>query len=381
MPRPPSPATGRRAPVTLTSSDMSIRALFVAAIVCLLPLPGPARAQSLEALEREIVGLFERAAPSVVAISLRRDNAARTGDRPRSGDGAGSGIVWDTAGHIVTNAHVIEGLSEGRVLSVTFDGTRRLPASVVGMAPEVDLAVIRLDRADEPLRPIARGTSSDLRVGQLVFAIGNPFGLDRSLSQGIISALDRKLPTVAGREVAGVIQTDAAINPGNSGGPLLDARGRLIGVNTAILSRSGTSAGVGFSVPVDTVNRIVPALIRDGRVPRPGIGVVIASEEEAERLGVDGAVVLQIAPNTPAARAGLRPVDPETRKLGDVIASIDGMRVRNVPDLAVALGRAGVGNRATLEVRRDGQTLRLAVDVIDLNPPGPMVPRPASRQP
>jgi 2-alkenal reductase len=249
------------------------------------------------------------------------------------------------------------------------------------MAPEVDLAVIRLDRADEPLRPIARGTSSDLRVGQLVFAIGNPFGLDRSLSQGIISALDRKLPTVAGREVAGVIQTDAAINPGNSGGPLLDARGRLIGVNTAILSRSGTSAGVGFSVPVDTVNRIVPALIRDGRVPRPGIGVVIASEEEAERLGVDGAVVLQIAPNTPAARAGLRPVDPETRKLGDVIASIDGMRVRNVPDLAVALGRAGVGNRATLEVRRDGQTLRLAVDVIDLNPPGPMVPRPASRQP
>jgi 2-alkenal reductase len=349
---------------------MSIRALFVAAIVCLLPLPGPARAQSLEALEREIVGLFERAAPSVVAISLRRDNAARTGDRPRSGDGAGSGIVWDTAGHIVTNAHVIEGLSEGRVLSVTFDGTRRLPASV-----------IRLDRADEPLRPIARGTSSDLRVGQLVFAIGNPFGLDRSLSQGIISALDRKLPTVAGREVAGVIQTDAAINPGNSGGPLLDARGRLIGVNTAILSRSGTSAGVGFSVPVDTVNRIVPALIRDGRVPRPGIGVVIASEEEAERLGVDGAVVLQIAPNTPAARAGLRPVDPETRKLGDVIASIDGMRVRNVPDLAVALGRAGVGNRATLEVRRDGQTLRLAVDVIDLNPPGPMVPRPASRQP
>ena len=356
-------------------------AIFLALAIALLA-PPPAGAQSLEALEREIVGLFERAAPSVVAISLRQDNAAaRIGDRMRSGDGAGSGIVWDTAGHIVTNAHVLEGLSEGRVLSVTFDGVKRLPASVVGMAPEVDLAVIRLDRADEPLRPIARGTSTDLRVGQLVFAIGNPFGLDRSLTQGIISALDRKLPTVAGREVAGVIQTDAAINPGNSGGPLLDARGRLIGVNTAILSRSGTSAGVGFSVPVDTVNRIVPALIRDGRVPRPGIGVIIASEDEAERLGVDGAVVLQIAPNTPAARAGLRPVDPETRKLGDVIASIDGMRVRNVPDLAVALGRAGVGNRATLEVRRDGQTLRLAVDVIDLNPPGPMVPRPANRQP
>ncbi len=361
---------------------MTKHPLALAALCLALLAPAAARAQALEALEREIVGLFERAAPSVVAISLRRDGGpARASDRPRAGDGAGSGFVWDTAGHIVTNAHVLEGMAEGRVLSVTFDGTKRLPASVVGMAPEVDLAVIRLDRADEPLRPVARGTSADLKVGQLVFAIGNPFGLDRSLTQGIISALDRKLPTVAGREVAGVIQTDAAINPGNSGGPLLDARGRLIGVNTAILSRSGTSAGVGFSVPVDTVNRIVPALIRDGRVPRPGIGVVIASEEEAERMGVDGAIVLQIAPNTPAARAGLRPVDPESKKLGDVIASIDGMRVRNVPDLAVALGRAGVGNRATLEVRRDGQTLRLAVDVIDLNPPGPMVPRPANRPP
>ncbi len=336
----------------------------------------PARAQQLEALEREIVGLFERAAPSVVAISLRRDTGgARTSERLRAGDGAGSGIVWDTAGHIVTNAHVLEGLAEGRILSVTFDGTRRLPASVVGMAPEVDLAVIRLDRADAPLQPIARGASDGLRVGQLVFAIGNPFGLDRSLSQGIISALGRKLPTVAGREVAGVIQTDAAINPGNSGGPLLDARGRLIGVNTAILSRSGTSAGVGFSVPVDTVNRIVPALIKDGRVPRPGIGVIIASEDEAEKLGADGAVVVQIAPNTPAERAGLKAIDPETKRVGDVISSIDGMRVRNVPDLADAFGRAGVGNRATLEVKRDGQTLRFAVEVIDLNPPGPMVPR------
>jgi 2-alkenal reductase len=265
------------------------------------------------------------------------------------------------------------------VLSVSFDGTRRLPARVVGRAPEHDLAVIRLDTTDRALQPIARGTSDGLRVGQLVFAIGNPFGLDRSLSQGLISALGRRLPTVAGREVAGVIQTDAAINPGNSGGPLLDVRGRLIGVNTAIYSRTGTSAGIGFAVPVDTVERIVPALIRDGRVPRPGIGVVIATEEEAERMGAEGAVVVQIAPGTPAARAGLKPIDPETRRLGDVIASIDGMRVRNVPDLAEAFGRAGVGKQATLELRRDGQTVRVAVEVIDLNPPGPMVPRVPAR--
>jgi 2-alkenal reductase len=358
-----------------------MRQVGVLVLLLLLAVPyGNAQAQALESLEREIVGLFERAAPSVVSISLRRDTpAARNSERPRGGDGAGSGFVWDAAGHIVTNAHVLDGLADGRVLSVSFDGTRRLPASVVGMAPEHDLAVIRLDTTDRALQPIARGTSDGLRVGQLVFAIGNPFGLDRSLSQGLISALGRRLPTVAGREVAGVIQTDAAINPGNSGGPLLDVRGRLIGVNTAIYSRTGTSAGIGFAVPVDTVNRIVPALIRDGRVPRPGIGVVIASEDEAERMGVEGAIVMQIAPGTPAARAGLKPVDPETRRLGDVIASIDGMRVRNVPDLAEAFGRAGVGRQATLELRRDGQTVRVAVEVIDLNPPGPMVPRAPSR--
>ncbi|MBL8805557.1 MAG: trypsin-like peptidase domain-containing protein [Rhodospirillales bacterium] len=348
----------------------------------LVSLPAPAGAQALEGLEREIVGLFERASPSVVSISLRREGPqALTSERPRPGDAAGSGIVWDTSGHIVTNAHVLETMAEGRVLAVSFDGMKRLPARVIGMAPEADLAVIRLEVADRPLVPIARGTSAGLRVGQLVFAIGNPFGLDRSLSQGIISALDRKLPTVAGREVAGVIQTDAAINPGNSGGPLLDARGRLIGVNTAILSRSGTSAGIGFSVPVDTVARIVPALIRDGRVPRPGIGVVIAGEDEAEKLGADGVVVLQVAPNTPAARAGLKPLDPESRRLGDVIAAIDGMRVRNVPDLAVAFGRTGVGNRATLEVHRDGQRMMVPVEVIDLNPPGPILPARARSQP
>jgi 2-alkenal reductase len=357
-----------------------LAAAALAAFVAVAPLA--AGAQSLESLEREIVGLFERVSPSVVSISLRRDGpSAMTSERPRSGDAAGSGIVWDAAGHIVTNAHVLESMAEGRILAVSFDGARRLPARVVGMAPEVDLAVIRLETTDRPLAPIERGTSAGLKVGQLVFAIGNPFGLDRSLSQGIISALDRKLPTVAGREVAGVIQTDAAINPGNSGGPLLDARGRLIGLNTAILSRSGTSAGVGFSVPVDTLARIVPALIRDGRVPRPGIGVVIAGEDEAEKLGVDGVVVLQVAPNTPAARAGLKPLDPESRKVGDVIASIDGMRVRNVPDLAVAFGRAGVGNRATLEVRREGQTMMVPVDVIDLNPPGPILPARAKTQP
>ena len=199
-------------------------------LVFALGWAGPAAAQALDALEREIVTLFERAAPSVVSISIARPQARPGQARP--GEAAGSGIVWDREGHIVTNAHVLEGAFEGRQPTVTFDGTRRFAARVVGMAPEFDLAVIRVDGPVGELRPIERGSTRGLRIGQIVFAIGNPFGLDRSLSQGIISALDRRLPTAAGREVAGVVQTDAAINPGNSGGPLLDARGRMIGVNT-----------------------------------------------------------------------------------------------------------------------------------------------------
>ena len=346
--------------------------LFVAAFLALIA-PLPAAAQALEALEREIVTLFERAAPSVVSIAVPR-GAARQGRGPQF-EAAGSGVVWDREGHIVTNAHVLEGVFEGRSADAIFDGARRFSARVVGMAPEYDLAVIRVDGPVGELRPIERGSARGLRVGQIVFAIGNPFGLDRSLSQGIVSALDRRLPTAAGREVAGAIQTDAAINPGNSGGPLLDARGRMIGVNTAIFSRSGQSAGVGFAVPMEVVERVVPGLIRDGRIPRAGIGVVIAAEDEAARLGAEGAVVVQVTPNTPAARAGLRPFDRENARLGDVILAIDGRAVRTVPDLSDAFERAGIGNRATLDVIRDGRRMLLAVDIVDLNPPGPMIPR------
>jgi 2-alkenal reductase len=352
-----------------------MRAFAILLAALLLPLP--ATAQALDALEREIVALFERAAPSVVSISIPRAQSPQ--GRVRQADAAGSGVVWDREGHIVTNAHVLEGAFEGRAPTVIFDGTRRFQARVVGMAPEFDLAVIRVDGPVGELRPVERGAAQGLRVGQIVFAIGNPFGLDRSLSQGIISALDRRLPTAAGREVAGVIQTDAAINPGNSGGPLLDSRGRMIGVNTAILSRSGQSAGVGFAVPMDVVARVVPALVRDGRVPRAGIGVVIAAEDEAARLGAEGAVIVQVAPNTPAARVGLRAFDQENRRFGDVIAAIDGRPVRNVPDLSAAFERAGVGNRATLELRRDGQRMLVSVEIVDLNPPGPMIPRAPAR--
>lgn len=336
---------------------------YVVALLVLLAIPhGAARAQALESLEREIVGLFERAAPSVVSISMRRDTpAARNSERPRGGDGAGSGFVWDTAGHIVTNAHVLDGLADGRVLSVSFDGTRRLPASVVGMAPEHDLAVIRLDTTDRALQPIARGTSEGLRVGQLVFAIGNPFGLDRSLSQGLISALGRRLPTVAGREVAGVIQTDAAINPGNSGGPLVDSSGAVVGVNTAIIV---DSQNVGFSIPINTVKALLPQLEQGNggeiEVRRTFLGVSTAAVSELDpqalaELGItgdNGAVITRVEPGSAADSAGL--------VAGDVIISIDGEAVSTPSELRQRIRAHEPGDEVDLEVQRSGTTETLA---------------------
>jgi S1-C subfamily serine protease len=210
------------------------------------------------------------------------------------------------------------------------------------------------------------GNSNDLKVGQSVFAIGNPFGLDQSLTTGIISALKRHLPTSNGREIANVIQTDAAINPGNSGGPLLDSAGRVIGVNTAILSPSGTSAGIGFAIPIDVVNRVVPEIISKGYVPTPGIGIVAANEAVATRAGVEGLVIVRTVPGSPAERAGLHGVDVNAGRLGDVIVAVEGKPVRRLPDLTDELERVGVGKKVTLQVKRDGQNRNVDVEVMDI---------------
>jgi 2-alkenal reductase len=210
------------------------------------------------------------------------------------------------------------------------------------------------------------GSSDDLKVGQSVFAIGKPFGLDQSLTTGIISALKRHLPTSNGREIANVIQTDAAINPGNSGGPLLDSAGRVIGVNTAILSPSGTSAGIGFAIPIDVVNRVVPEIISRGYVPTPGIGIVAANESVAARAGTDGLVIVRTVPGSSADRAGLRGIDGNTRRLRDVIVAVNGKPVRRLPDLTDELERAGVGKKVTLQVNRDGQSRSVDVEVMDI---------------
>jgi len=211
------------------------------------------------------------------------------------------------------------------------------------------------------------GSSADLRVGQAAFAIGNPFGLDQSLTTGIISALKRRLPTSGGREIANVIQTDAAINPGNSGGPLLDSAGRVIGVTTAIISPSGTNAGIGFAIPIDVVNRIVPELIRNGKVPTPGIGIVAADESFATRMGVEGVIVVRTTPGSPAEHAGLRGVDTSTGALGDVIVQANGKDVKRLSDLTEELERTGVGNSVKLEVKRGTETRVVESPVVDIS--------------
>jgi S1-C subfamily serine protease len=319
---------------------------------------------SLSELERSSIELFERASPSVVQVVGRAGVVERSAAESENGHGqSGTGFVWDGAGHIVTNDHVVQGAG---LLAVRFASGQVLRAQVVGTAPNYDLAVLRVDNTRSLPPPLAIGTSADLKVGQYVYAIGNPFGLDQTLTTGIISALNRRLPTSAGREVSNVIQTDAAINPGNSGGPLLDSSGRVIGVNTAILSPSGTSAGIGFAVPIDSVNRVVPELIGRGYVPTPGIGIVAANEAAATRAGVDGVIILRTAPGSPAERAGLRGVDPATGKPGDVIVGVNGKPVRRLGDLIQELERTGVGKRLTLAIKRDGRDLSIDVDVMDV---------------
>ncbi len=316
---------------------------------------------ALAEFEQTNIELFERIAPSVAYIFTRTGGGFFGG--PAAG-GAGSGFIWDRAGHVVTNNHVVEGAAE---VAVRLESGDAIPATVVGAAPDYDLAVLRLRNPPAGLQPIPIGTSSDLRVGQAVLAIGNPFGLSRTLTTGIVSALDRRLPTETGREIAGVIQTDAAINPGNSGGPLLDSAGRLIGVNTAIISGTGASAGIGFAVPVDVVNRVVPQLIARGKAARPGIGITAAPEEVAARAGVEGVVVVDVQPGGSAARAGLRGVDRAAGTIGDVITHVDGEPVHTVAELAAALDRIGIGNTAALTVLRAGREITVTVTVADIS--------------
>lgn len=316
--------------------------------------------------EQQTVELFQRAAPSVAYIFTLTANEDIFGRR-QVGAGAGSGFVWDRNGHIVTNYHVVEGADR---VAVVLDVGDPIAAKVIGTAPTYDIAVLELQERKSDLVPIPLGSSADLKVGQFAFAIGNPYALSRTMTTGIISAIGRHLPTDSGREIADVIQTDAAVNPGNSGGPLLDSAGRLIGINTAIISGSGASAGIGFAIPADTVNRVVPQLIANGRVPSAGIGVLVLPEEIAGRLSVKGVAVARVTPNSPAARAGLSGIDPARGRLGDVITEVNGTKVSSLAELAAELDRIGVGKRAELTVVRDGRSRKVPVQIADIGPTG-----------
>jgi len=320
-----------------------------------------------ESRPRELLSLpdlFSKVEKSVVQITVRKSNAT----------GVGSGFVYDRVGNIVTNYHVIENANR---ITVTFlDGTT-YRASVIGSDPYTDLAVIRVNASTDKLHPLPLGDSSRLRVGEQVAAIGNPFGLSGSMTTGIVSQLGRMLETANGFSIPDVIQTDAAINPGNSGGPLLNMYGEIVGVNTAIASRTGEFSGIGFAIPSDTVKKIVPVLITDGKYRHPWLGVSGSdiTPEIAEALGLSearGFLVVDVVANSPAAKAGIKggsnarmiSIDNRPVKLGgDIIVGVDDIQVRKISDILVYLQREkSVNETITLHVIRDGR--ELSIDVV-----------------
>jgi S1-C subfamily serine protease len=320
----------------------------------------------LGADEQANVELFRRISPSVVHITtleMQRDFFSMNVQQvPR---GTGTGFVWDEQGHIVTNFHVIQGGSGARV---TLADQSTYPAKLVGAFPDRDLAVLKIEVPASKLPPIPLGTSRELQVGQRVYAIGNPFGLDQTLTTGIVSALNREIESFNERTIRGVIQTDAAINPGNSGGPLLDSAGRLVGVNTQIASPSGASAGIGFAIPADEVSRIVPRLIRDGRYVRPAIGVTAGPPGLLRALNLTsapkGVALVEVAAKGPAARAGLQPFRRAANGdivAGDVITAINDEPVADLDGMLAALERRQPGDSVTLTVWRNGQSRKQPV--------------------
>jgi S1-C subfamily serine protease len=308
----------------------------------------------------DVFGTFSRSVVHVTSLATRRDRV--TMDVSAVPQDTGSGFVRDQDGHIITNFHVVRG---GDAASVTLNDGSTYRATIVGSAPDKDLAVLHIDAAQQKLLPLPVGRSAALKVGQKVLAIGNPFGLDQSLTTGVISGLGREIKSVSGRPISDVILTDASINPGNSGGPLLDSAGRLIGINTEFYGPSGANAGIGFAVPVDTVNRLVPELIEHGKVARPGLGIDTLNDSLAAQWAVDGVAIARVSRGGAADKAGLSAtglarggivVDQLTR-----IVAIDDAEIHRANDLFKALDRHVVGERVNVTVSRAGEKRTVAV--------------------
>lgn len=322
-------------------------------------------ATDLLPVEEKTIQIYRTAVPSTVNVSnirLARNMFYGEVEIPQ---GQGSGFVYDTEGHIITNYHVVQG---GSSFVVTFhNDPKQYKAKIVGVAPDKDIAVLKLEDKPSKLSPITFGSSKDLVVGQYSFAIGSPFGLDYTLTTGVISALGRKIDGIGGVKIHDMIQTDAAINMGNSGGPLLDSNARLIGMNTVIFSTSGSSAGLGFAVPADTIKQIVPQLIQHGKVIRPGLGIGIVPDSMKKRiLGADdkGIIVSYVDEKGSAAKAGIKGMTQDKygrTYLGDIILSVDGQEVNNLDDIYHVLEKHKIGDEVTVKFRRDGKVMTTKV--------------------
>lgn len=318
--------------------------------------------------ERATMTVFERATKSVVFIAntaIQRD--LWSFDILEVPQGSGSGFIWNKQGHIVTNFHVIYGAN---AIKVTLADRSEHQAKLVGADPDHDLAVLQIQVPEAVLEPLAIGSSQDLRVGQKVLAIGNPFGLDHSLTTGVVSALGRTIKSMSNRTIEGVVQTDAAINPGNSGGPLLDSAGRLIGVNTQIISPSGAYAGIGFAVPVDTVNRIVPELIKHGKLIRPGLGVSLVPDAMARRWGIKGLIIGKVSRGGAAERAGLKGARETATgriELGDIVVAVAGRPVTTIDELMDVLENHKVGDQVAVEILRGNRREKIMVTLQAVN--------------
>jgi S1-C subfamily serine protease len=318
--------------------------------------------------ERNTIGVFRAVAKSTVFVTEKQVVVDYfRGQAMEVPAGSGTGFVWDRDGHIVTNFHVVK---DARSLTVTLEDSRILVARVVGTEPRKDIAVLRVDIPGDQLVPIQLPEKGQpLEVGQKAVAIGNPFGLDHTLTTGVVSALGREVQGIGGVSIRDMIQTDAAINPGNSGGPLLDSAGRLLGMNTMIYSRSGSSAGIGFAVPASTIMRVVPQIIRTGHAEQIGLGVQIDPEGRLERrAGLEGVIVLGVKAGGPAAKAGIEGVERSTNgiRLGDVVIGVDGDRIRNYDDLYNSLDKHHAGDKVEITVVRAGKTRKVPIEVVAL---------------
>lgn len=333
-------------------------------LLCLFLFSVAGWTDDLMPVETKTIEIYRKAVPATVNVSnikLARNFFYGEVEVPQ---GAGSGFVWDMQGHIVTNFHVVQG---GSTFVVTFhNDPKQYKATIVGTAPEKDIAVLKLEEKPAKLTPISVGTSKDLQVGQYSFAIGSPFGLDYTLTSGVISALGRKIDGIGGVKINDMIQTDAAINMGNSGGPLLNSSSNLIGMNTVIFSTSGSSAGLGFAVPVDTINTIVPQLIKHGKIIRPGIGIGIVPESMKQRMiqSTKGLVISYIDAKGGAAEAGLKGMTQDQYGriyIGDIILSVDGQDVNNLDDIYQVIEKKKIGDTVDVKYTRDGKTLKTKI--------------------